>query len=60
MHDEAMQNGLQEALDLRMEREQALARVRTELDGLTTQLRGMGWQFSKGLCSIRSTRVIMN
>ncbi|HEX4328782.1 MAG TPA: chromosome segregation protein SMC [Burkholderiales bacterium] len=41
MHDEAMQNGLQEALDLRMEREQALARVRTELDGLTTQLRGM-------------------
>jgi chromosome segregation protein len=41
LHDETMQNGLQEALDLRLEREQALARVRTELDGLTTQLRGM-------------------
>ena len=41
LHDEAMQNGLQEALDLRLEREQALARVRTELDGLSTQLRGM-------------------
>lgn len=41
LHDEAVENGLQEALDLRLEREQALARVRTELDGLTTQLRGM-------------------
>jgi chromosome segregation protein len=41
LHDEAMQNGLQEALDARLEREQALARVRTELEGLTAQLRGM-------------------
>jgi len=41
LHDDAVQNGLQEALDLRLEREQNLARIRTELDGLTTQLRGM-------------------
>ncbi len=41
LHDDAVKNGLQEALDLRMEREQDLARIRTELEGLTTQLRGM-------------------
>jgi len=41
LDDAVVQNGLQAALDLRLMREQALARVRTELDGLTTQLRGM-------------------
>jgi len=41
LDDAVVQNGLQAALDLRLEREQALARVRTELDGLTTQLRAM-------------------
>ena len=41
LHDEVVQNGLQGALDVRLEREQALARVRTELDGLTASLRGM-------------------
>ena len=41
LHDDAVRNGLQEALDLRLAREQSLARIRTELDGLTTQLRGM-------------------
>jgi chromosome segregation protein len=41
LDDAVVQNGLQAALDLRLEREQALARVRTELDGLTAQLRGM-------------------
>jgi chromosome segregation protein len=41
LHDDAVKNGLQEALDLRMEREQHLARIRIELDGLTAQLRGM-------------------
>jgi chromosome segregation protein len=41
LDDAVAQNGLQGALDLRMEREQALARVRAELDSLTAQLRGM-------------------
>jgi chromosome segregation protein len=41
LDDAVVQNGLQAALDLRLDREQALARVRTELDGLTAQLRGM-------------------
>ena len=41
LDDAVVQNGLQAALDSRLEREQALARVRTELDGLTAQLRGM-------------------
>ena len=41
LHDEVVRNGLQEALDLRLTREQNLARIRTELDGLTAQLRGM-------------------
>ena len=41
LHDEAIQSGLQEALDARMAKEQALARIRTDLDALTQQLRGM-------------------
>ena len=41
LHDEVVSNGLQAALDLRLEREQSLARVRTELDGLTSKMRGM-------------------
>ena len=41
LHDDVVKNGLQGALDLRLEREQGLARIRTELEGLTTQLRGM-------------------
>ncbi len=44
LHDDVVKNGLQEALDLRLEREQHLARIRTELEGLTTQLRGMDEQ----------------
>ena len=41
LDDAVVQNGLQAALDLRLEKEQALARVRSELDGLTAQLRAM-------------------
>ncbi|MFN0160936.1 MAG: chromosome segregation protein SMC [Burkholderiales bacterium] len=41
LDDAAVQSGLQSALNLRLEREQELARVRTELDGLTTQMRSM-------------------
>ena len=44
LHDDVVKNGLQEALDARLDREQHLARIRTELDGLTTQLRGMDEQ----------------
>ena len=41
LHDDVAKNGLQGALDLRLEREHALARVRAELDGLTVQMRAM-------------------
>ena len=44
LHDDVVKNGLQEALDTRLDREQQLARIRSELDGLTTQLRGMDEQ----------------
>ncbi|MBL8382988.1 MAG: chromosome segregation protein SMC [Burkholderiales bacterium] len=41
LDDAVVRNGLQAALDLRLAREQDLARVRSELDGLTAQLRAM-------------------
>ena len=41
LDDAVVQNGLQAALDVRLAREQALARARAELDSLTGQLRGM-------------------
>ena len=41
LNDAAAQAGLQSALELRMERERALAAVRSEYDDLTAKLRGM-------------------
>jgi chromosome segregation protein len=39
LSDQAAQSGLQDALAVRIEKEQALARTRTELDHLTAQMR---------------------